>query len=306
MNLARQNTKALNMRSSYSPAAPNAPSAANLTTAVRTESALSGQTLYGDDFSPAEIEKWFEHEREGYFNLYYRDADEQHTESAEYTYSALAQAHGFDWLEERQYAHALGIGSANGAELLPVLERSSRITILEPSEGFVATEIQGKPVDYVKPQACGAMPFANASFDLIICFSVLHHIPNVSTVLREMHRVLKPGGHVLLREPTHSMGDWRSPRSGLTKNERGIPVPLFRNMLSSSGLHVLKETRCNFSLMTRLEPVLGKPVWTIPWVVRLDAWLCRLPLWPRAYHAKTAWQKLRPTGVAYVLEKPLR
>ncbi len=283
---------------------------AAFTADARTASALAGLSLHGDDFSAAEIAQWFEDEREGYYNLYYRDAAP--AEAAEpqasevYTYEALAQQHGYRWLPPRQHTHALGVGSANGAELRPVLARSARVTVLEPSDGFAATQIDGKPVDYVKPLPSGRMPFADASFDLIVCFSVLHHIPNVSTVLREMFRVLQPGAHVLLREPTHSMGDWRQPRRGLTKNERGIPLPLFRAMIRDAGFVVTRETRCMFSLSTRLEPLLGRSVWTVPWLVRLDALLCRLPIWPQRYHATRLWHKFRPTGVAYVLQKPAR
>lgn len=272
---------------------------------ARTQSALSGRTLHGDDFTLAEIEQWFELERNGYYDLYYKDKTDRSLEQPDiYTYEAVARLHNWHWLPPRHYAHALGIGSADGAELRPVLARSDRVTVLEPSDGFAATVIDGKPVDYVKPEASGRMPFADASFDFVVCFSVLHHIPNVSTILREIGRVLRPGGHVLLREPTHSMGDWRQPRRGLTPLERGIPVPLFRRMIGAAGLEVVRETRCMFSLMPRLEPLLRRPIWTLDWVVRLDAWLCRLPVWADVYHATTLRERLRPTSVAYVLTKP--
>ena len=270
----------------------------------RVVQALAGKTLYGDDFSPGEIEKWFADEKEGYFDLYFRDAtSEKQAAPDQYGYAGLAQRHGFDWLSQRAYEHALGIGSATGAELRPVLDRSARVTVLEPSDGFDATELYGKPIRYVKPLSSGVMPFEDASFDLIVCLSVLHHIPNVSTVVREMHRVLKPGGMVMLREPTHSMGDWRQPRRGLTKHERGIPLPLFRSIVVGAGFQVVKETRCMFSLTSRLQRLMQRRIWTVGWVVTLDAWLCRLPLWSDRYHADTAIAKLRPTAVAYVLAK---
>ncbi len=271
---------------------------------LRQEQALAGKALYGNDFTPAEIEDWFNDEREGYFNLYYDSADKTTSATEEYAYESLAQQHGFRYLPNRNYAHALGIGSATGSELLPVLKRSDRVTVLEPSDGFAATELHGKPVSYVKPQPSGAMPFPDETFDLVICFSVLHHIPNVGTVIQEMQRVLRPGGYVLLREPVHSMGDWRYGRRGLTKRERGIPLDIFRKLIADAGLKVVKETSCMFSLTTRLQPLLPKPVWSVSWVVQFDAWLCRLPIWPSRYHAVQTWQKLRPTGVAYVLEKP--
>lgn len=270
----------------------------------RMGQALAGQALYGDDFSPSEIDKWFAAEKEGYYDLYYRGAGvEQQAAPDQYEYAGLAERHGFDWLPHRAYEHALGIGSATGAELRPVLDRCARVTVLEPSVGFEVTKLYGKPVRYVKPLSSGLMPFDDAAFELIVCFSVLHHIPNVSTVVREIYRVLKPGGMVLLREPTHSMGDWRQPRRGLTKHERGIPLLVFRSIVAGAGFHVVKETRCMFSLTSRLQGLMRRRIWTLGWVVTLDAWLCRLPVWPDRYHAESTVGKLRPTAVAYVLAK---
>jgi SAM-dependent methyltransferase len=282
----------------------------------RVPRALSGEILYGDDFTAQEIERWFEHEREGYFDLYYGAAREpaeaqaqapaRAADPAAYGYSELVRQHCFDRLPRRDHARVLGLGSADGAELGPVLGRAESITILEPSDGFRASEIAGKPVRYVQPDPSGLMPFADASFDLVVAFNVLHHIPNVSTVVREMQRVLAPGGHALLMDSTHSMGDWRRPRRGLTRHERGIPLPIFRGLIDRAGLKVLRETRCNLAVMSRLSPWLGRPVWSVPWAVRLDAWLCRLPVWSRRYHATRPWHKLRPVVAAYVLEKPAR
>ena len=44
---------------------------------------------------------------------------------------------------------------------------------------------------------CGSglqLPFANDSFDKVICAEVLEHIPDYQSVLDEIRRVLKPGG----------------------------------------------------------------------------------------------------------------
>jgi SAM-dependent methyltransferase len=45
------------------------------------------------------------------------------------------------------------------------------------------------------------IPFSNASFDLVICHHGLEHIPTVETTLREIGRVLKPDGRLVVSIP---------------------------------------------------------------------------------------------------------
>ena len=100
-------------------------------------------------------------------------------------------------------------------------------------------------VNYISPDVSGVMPFNDNSFDLVTCFGVLHHIPNVSFVISEVFRVLKQGGTFLLREPIVSMGDWTKKRGNLTKNERGIPLPLFRDIINQNEFKIVNEQLCN-------------------------------------------------------------
>ena len=39
-----------------------------------------------------------------------------------------------------------------------------------------------------------ALPFENAIFDVVTMYSVLHHLPDLASALREARRVLRPGG----------------------------------------------------------------------------------------------------------------
>jgi SAM-dependent methyltransferase len=199
----------------------------------------------------------------------------------------------------------LGFGSAYGHELKPIADRLKRITIVEPSDALVARHILGVPVEYAKPTPQGELPFAADAFDLITCFGVLHHIPNVSAVLGELFRCLMPGGWLLLREPTVSMGDWRRPRAGLTKRERGIPIGILRRMVRSAGFRVLSEARCNSSVIRALQGRIGKrSVWNSPVAVAIDSLLCRLLSWNEVYHAAHWIQKVRPASLFLVLTKP--
>lgn len=45
------------------------------------------------------------------------------------------------------------------------------------------------------------LPYADGSFDLVTCSEVLEHVENFRAVLREIHRVLKPGGLMVITTP---------------------------------------------------------------------------------------------------------
>jgi len=47
----------------------------------------------------------------------------------------------------------------------------------------------------------GALPFGDATFDLVTSFQVLEHVPEPLEYLREIRRVLRPGGTVILTTP---------------------------------------------------------------------------------------------------------
>jgi ubiquinone/menaquinone biosynthesis C-methylase UbiE len=47
------------------------------------------------------------------------------------------------------------------------------------------------------------LPFAEASFDLVTCQTVLIHMPDPGAVVGEMVRVARPGGLVLVAEPNN-------------------------------------------------------------------------------------------------------
>jgi SAM-dependent methyltransferase len=46
-----------------------------------------------------------------------------------------------------------------------------------------------------------ALPLADCSVDKAVCLNAFHHVPDGALALREVWRVLKPGGRLLLGEP---------------------------------------------------------------------------------------------------------
>jgi ubiquinone/menaquinone biosynthesis C-methylase UbiE len=112
------------------------------------------------------------------------------------------------------YGTALELGSGTGFFLLNlkqggVLERG-HVTDLSPGMVEVAVrnaralgfDVEGRVAD------AESLPYDDEAFDLVVGHAVLHHIPDVELAMREVMRVLKPGGRfVFAGEPTQK-GDW--------------------------------------------------------------------------------------------------
>lgn len=47
------------------------------------------------------------------------------------------------------------------------------------------------------------LPFADASFDVVISCETIEHLPQVHAALRELHRVARPGGRLFLTTPNY-------------------------------------------------------------------------------------------------------
>lgn len=69
------------------------------------------------------------------------------------------------------------------------------------TEALEAARVQGSFECFVA-DAC-ALPFADRSLDLVTCQTLLIHLAEPRAALREMRRVLRPGGKVLLSEPNN-------------------------------------------------------------------------------------------------------
>lgn len=91
----------------------------------------------------------------------------------------------------------LGCGTGNlTAVLLEKLGPGGVVTAVDFSEAMVE-KARGKFSDE-RVRWCvadaAALPLAPASVDRVICFSAWPHFPNPSEVLKEMNRILRPGG----------------------------------------------------------------------------------------------------------------
>lgn len=56
-------------------------------------------------------------------------------------------------------------------------------------------------VSFQMADASQHLPFADGSFDAIFCNDAINHLPDRRAVMRDWHRLLRPGGRVLFTDP---------------------------------------------------------------------------------------------------------
>ncbi|WP_271855560.1 class I SAM-dependent methyltransferase [Patiriisocius marinus] len=64
---------------------------------------------------------------------------------------------------------------------------------------YTTTDLNS-PIADIKADICN-LPFKDNSYDVIICNHVLEHIPNDTKAMKELYRVLAPGGMAVLQVP---------------------------------------------------------------------------------------------------------
>jgi len=93
----------------------------------------------------------------------------------------------------------LDAGGGTGRVASAIRDHAREVVIADPSIGML------READQTQLElACSnseSLPFSNDSFERVIMVDALHHVINQSQTAREMYRVLKPGGRIVIEEP---------------------------------------------------------------------------------------------------------
>jgi len=109
----------------------------------------------------------------------------------------------------------LEIGAGIGTDLAQFAASGARVTDLDLSSGHLELARE----NFERRGLCGtfvlhdaeSLPFEDNRFDVVYSNGVIHHTPNTHDVVREMFRVLKPGGRaIVMVYAENSIHYWRN------------------------------------------------------------------------------------------------
>jgi len=132
------------------------------------------------------------------------------------------------------YVRSLEIGAGTGYFSLNLLQAGivGEATCTDISPGMLATLARnarrlGLDVRTARADA-ESLPFADASFDLVLGHAVLHHLPNLRRAFAEFHRVLRPGGRIIFAGEPSRLGDRIA---SVPKRGANLLAPTWRHVL---------------------------------------------------------------------------
>lgn len=149
----------------------------------------------------------------------------------------------------RPYRRALDAGCGSGMYtkrvLLPVAEKVCAVDVEVDSARRMAARLrpdEQERLEIIPASLCG-LPFADASFDAVLCSEVLEHIEDDRAALRELARVTQPGGTVVITvpHPPAPFADEAHVREGYTLED-------LSRLCAEAGLTVEAHRTCFFRL----------------------------------------------------------
>jgi len=106
------------------------------------------------------------------------------------------------YFSEREINSILDIGTGSGdfIEVLQDVFPQAQITGVDPDTESLQEAIKKYPGVSFGEMRAEILEFADNSFDLASISMALHHLPDIQTSLKEMLRVVKPGGWIIVNE----------------------------------------------------------------------------------------------------------
>lgn len=143
-------------------------------------------------------------------------------------------------------ARVLDVGTSTGTNLRMAREAGFHDVIGLDASRLASDHCEHKGLGPVIVGSASALPFADASFDLILATDILEHLDDDLAGLRELARVLVPGGTVLITVPAFQ-SLWGL-HDTIAHHKRRYRMEQLRARIEAAGLQIVDSYYFNFLL----------------------------------------------------------
>jgi len=157
-----------------------------------------------------------------------------------------------DFIESWEPGSLLDVGCGKGSLLKYAHARGHRVSGLDLSPVALEMAAWEVPSAELELGVAEEMPFGDETFDYVTCLGSLEHFAEPPLAVREMSRVLKPGGKAVVAVPNshHLEAVVNSLRYGISGHDGQILEELgtynqWREMLEENGLQVVGVDKYN-------------------------------------------------------------
>jgi SAM-dependent methyltransferase len=153
-------------------------------------------------------------------------------------------------LQGRAEPRILDVGCGTGAnlEMLAQFGDAEGVDVSEDALAFC----RARGLTKVTHGEAERLPYADDSFDLVTALDVVEHLDDDASGLREMRRVLRPGGRALLFVPAF-MWLW-GVQDDVSHHRRRYTLPQLKGRVREAGFEVERATYAN---VTFFAPILA-------------------------------------------------
>jgi SAM-dependent methyltransferase len=100
----------------------------------------------------------------------------------------------------------LDLGCGDGRVAAELVRAGAQVTGVDPSRVALERARASYPeLDFAAVSQDGGLPFADVSFDVVVCLNVLQHVADTQRLLSEARRVLAPRGLLSVAVPFHGI-----------------------------------------------------------------------------------------------------
>lgn len=120
----------------------------------------------------------------------------------QFRHTTKAKLIAFDGVPKNTAAHtALDVGCGDGYWSEKLKSIGYRTTSIDMNRAYPNVDWETPYKDTIFIDLNKKLPFQDASFDLIWCSEVIEHLENPQAIIKEIERMVKPGGKYILTTP---------------------------------------------------------------------------------------------------------